>query len=83
MGLGYLALSGYLRSGVKAIIDMQSELSNAIAYRKSAELNEQDIQNTMVDIFGDEDFNSMNDEDKAKVRAFVQKIIEGWDKKEC
>lgn len=75
IGMGYLALSSYLRDGVKAIVDMQMEYSEAIANKQIAELSEQYARNYLKEIFGDEDIDSINERYKLKIKEFVQSLF--------
>ena len=75
LGLGYLALSSYLRAGVKAIIDIQDDLASARADRKYARISEQSMREFIVDIFGDEEPETLNDEYKKRIRDFVGELL--------
>ena len=79
LGLGYLALSGYLRAGVKAIIDIQNDLANARADREYARISEQSMREFIVDIFGDEEPETLNDEYKKRIRDFVGELLKEMD----
>ena len=80
LGFGYLALSGYLRSGVKAIADMQMDYSNAKSQKQLAEIGEQEMRDFLTDIFGDEEIESINEADKEKIRQFVQELEKEWER---
>lgn len=75
MHLGYRALSQYLRQGVKAIIDMQDAYANAKKEMNLATSSEQEARNFLKDIFGDEDIDSISDENKAKIKEFVSTLF--------
>ena len=79
LGLGYLALSGYLRAGVKAIIDIQNDLANARADREYARISEQSMREFIVDIFVDEEPETLNDEYKKRIRDFVGELLKEMD----
>ena len=79
LGLGYLALSGYLRAGVKAIIDIQNDLANARADREYAQMSEQSMREFIVDIFGDKEPETLNEEYKKQIREFVQGLLKEMD----
>ena len=79
LGLGYRALSVYLRKGVKSMIDFQDMYSTSVEKKNIAELGEQSARDFMTDIFGDEDIDSINDKDKVRIRDFVQQIYKEWD----
>lgn len=76
IGLGYLALSGYLRAGVKAIADIQMDYSNAISAKHLAKSSESEMRNFLTDIFGDEEPESLNDEYKQKIKDFVKGLLQ-------
>ena len=75
LNMGYRALSIYLRQGVKAIVDIQENYSNVKEKMELAELSEQEARGFLRDIFGDEDIDSISDENKAKIREFVSELF--------
>lgn len=75
LGYGYLALSGYLRDGVKAIADFQMDYSNAKSQKELAEISENGARDFLEDIFGDREVDSLNDKAKEEIRDFVQHIF--------
>ena len=75
LGLGYRALSSYLRQGVKAISEIQERYSIAHEKTKLAEISERDARNFLIDIFGDEDIDSVSDESKAKIKEFISTLL--------
>ena len=79
LGLGYLALSGYLREGVKEVINLQSALSDSRNKENIAKLGQESAEDFLEDIFGDRDIESINEKDKERVRAFVAEIYAEWD----
>ena len=79
LGLGYLALSSYLRLGVKAIADIQMDLANARANAHLARVSEQSMRDFLTDIFGDEEPETLNEEYKKRIREFVQGILKDID----
>lgn len=79
IGLGYLALSGYLRDGVKAIADMQMDYSDAVSMKNLAELSENEAREYLKDIFGEEDVDSLNETYKARIKEFVQSLFNEMD----
>lgn len=76
VGYGYLALSGYLRAGVKAIADIQMDYSNAKSKQHLAELTESQMREFLTDIFGDEEPETLNDEYKQKIKDFVRELLQ-------
>ena len=79
LGLGYLALSSYLRAGVKAIADIQNDLANARSDAHLARVSEQSMRDFLTDIFGDEEPETLNEEYKKRIREFVQGILKDID----
>ena len=79
LGLGYRALSGYLRAGVKAIADVQEDLSRARANKNCAEISQQSMREFLTDIFGDEEPETLNEKYKQRIREFVQEILKEMD----
>lgn len=79
LGYGYLALSSYLRAGVKAIADIQNDLANARSDAHLARVSEQSMRDFLTDIFGDEEPETLNEEYKKRIREFVQGLLKEMD----
>ena len=79
LGLGYLALSSYLRAGVKAIADIQNDLANARQSAHLARVSEESMREFLTDIFGDEEPETLNEEYKNWIREFVQGLLKEMD----
>lgn len=79
LGLGYLALSGYLRSGVKAIADIQSDYSNAISKANYAKIGEECARDFLEEVFGDREIETINEADKERIKDFVCEIEKNWE----
>lgn len=79
LGLGYLALSSYLRAGVKAIADIQNDLANARESAHLARVSEESMREFLADIFGDEEPETLNEEYKKRIREFVQGLLKQMD----
>lgn len=75
MGYGYLALSGCLRDGVKAIADIQSDYSKAKSEKELAEISERDARDFLEDIFGDREVDSLNGKAKEEIKDFVEHLF--------
>lgn len=80
LGLGYRALSGYLRQGIKEVIDLQNSLHAARSRQKFAEIGEQSAHDFLKEVFGDPEPYTINDKDKERIKAFVKSIMDEWDK---
>lgn len=75
LGYGYLALSGYLRDGVKSTIDIQGKYSSLKNRLNYTEESEKDARNFLEDIFGDREPDTLNDEHKEKIREFISNLF--------
>lgn len=74
--LGKFAFSRYIRSGIEEILHLQTmyaDYKNQSEYRKEL-LNDKEV--FMMDIFGEEEVESLNDELKGKIKAFVKDLLE-------
>ncbi len=80
LGLGYRALTGYIRKGVKEVIDTQGAVHSANESAYLAKVGEEEARDFLEDIFGDRDAYCFNDEIKARIREAVRKIEEDWEK---
>lgn len=79
LGYGYLALSSYLRAGVKAIADIQNDLASARSNAHLARVSEEAMRDFLTDIFGDEEPETLNEEYKSRIRDFVQELLKEMD----
>lgn len=82
IGLGYRALSGYLRSGAKAVIDIQRDYHTARERLNFAEREAEDCREYMEELFGDPEPQSINEEDKKRIKDFVASIMKEWDEQD-
>lgn len=76
IGLGYKAMTGYLRTGVREVVEMQGELHSAKERRWYAESSERSMRDYLTEIFGDEEPETLSDEITAKIKAFVNGLLE-------
>lgn len=74
--IGYCVLSGYLRKGVKEVIDLQAKYHGAIASKNRAKIGEKEAQDFLEDVFGDREADTINEEDKKRIKAFVKSIMD-------
>lgn len=77
--LGYRALSISLRCGVKAVIDLQDDYSKALEYKNHAEIREKSARDFLQEVFEDGYIDTINDEDKQKIKEFVQQLMKKWE----
>lgn len=82
LGLGYRALTSYLRKGVQEVITLQSNYHNVCAQRNYQKSIQESQKEYLLDVFGDEEPYSINDKDKQKIKEFVQSIFAEWDKED-
>ena len=80
LGLGYRALTSYLRNGVKEIIKLQGEYQREKELKKYAKSSEKDARDFMEELFGDREPECINDKDRERIKNFVKGIMEEWDK---
>ena len=80
LGLGYRALSSYLRKGVQEVIDLQAKYHGAVASKTLAEIGKKEAHDFLEDVFGDREPYTINDKDKERIKAFVKSIMDEWDK---
>jgi hypothetical protein len=67
LGLGYRALTQYLRNGVKEIIKLQGEYRREKELRKYAKLSEKDARDYLEELFGDREPECINDKDRERI----------------
>ena len=79
-GLGYRAASDRIRNGIIAVIELSRECRNERERAKLAKIGENEMRNFMVEIFGDEDFYTVNDEIKDSIKKAARDIEEKWQK---
>ena len=76
IGLGYLALTSHIRSGVKELLNLKALYYNVrereIYYKECYKAKETFMQ----DIFGEEDADSLYPEQKEKIKAYVRSLFE-------
>ena len=77
--LVYRDLSISLRRGVKAFIDLQEDYSKALEYQNHAEIREKSARDFLQEVFEDEYIDTINGEDKQKIKEFVQQLMKKWE----
>lgn len=81
LNMGYRAFSGYIRQGVKEIIDLKQDYYGALSRRKIAEQSEKDARDFLQECFGDSEIDSINDADKERIIALCRQIEAEWEDK--
>ena len=82
LGLGYRALTNYLRKGVQEVISLQMNYHSACAQRNIEKSIQESQKEYLLNVFGDEEPYSINDKDKQRIKEFVQSIFAEWNKKQ-
>lgn len=80
LGLGYRALSISLQQGAKAVIDLQDDYSKALEDRGYAETGEKEARDFLLEVFGDQEIDTINENDKQRIKDFVKDIMKSWEK---
>lgn len=81
IGLGYKALSNYLRKGTREVITLQENYYSTCYRLKYEESIAVEQQEYLEDVFGDSEPYGINDKDKQRIKEFVQSIKKEWDEK--
>lgn len=79
LGCGYKVISGYLRRGVQEVIELQSSYHHIKEMKEFAEYSEKEARAVLLDIFGDEELDSLNDDDYTKIKAFCAELRKKWE----
>lgn len=74
LGMGYRAASGVLRNGIMAVIDLEANYHQEKEKANLAKIGEDEMHDFIVDIFGDEDIYTINDEAKSRMKKLVEEI---------
>lgn len=82
LGLGYKALTSYLRKGVQEVISLQTNYYKACEERNYEKSVQERQKEYLLDVFGDKEPYSINNKDKQRIKDFVKGIFEEWDKSE-
>lgn len=77
--MGSRAMSNYLRQGVKGVIDLQAECYRQQEMARYARMGQESAEDFLDDIFGDSEIDSVNDEMKAKLKAYVKQLEGEWE----
>ncbi len=76
LGLGYRVTSGYLREGMKAMIDLEEAYHQAIEEKKLAMIDRDQMRDFIMDVFGDKEVYTLCDKYKERIKKFVEEINE-------
>lgn len=77
--IGYRAFSGYMRGGVKDIIDLQNDFYGMVFRAEYAERDEKDARDFLQECFGDREIDSINEDDRNRILFLCNKIRQEWE----
>lgn len=80
--MGYRAFSGYIRGGVKELIDLQNDYYGMVLRADIAKKSEEDARDFLYECFGDREIDSINEADRRRILAICDKIRREWEEKE-
>lgn len=76
LGMGYRAFGSYLRSGVKAIADIQEMYACAKETTTIIKAGNEETKKFLNNILGDRNIYEVSNEEKKKIKAFIQELEE-------
>ena len=82
IGLGYRALTGYLRTGVTEVISLQSKYHTAVEKYNLELVRREEQADFLQEVFADREPYTINDKDKERIRSFCESIFKEWDERE-
>ena len=77
--MGYRVFSGYMRGGVKEIIDLQNDFYGTVFRAEYAEKDEKNARDFLQECFGDREIDSINEEDRNRILFLCNKIRREWE----
>lgn len=81
LGLGFRALTTYLRSGARDFIKLKSEYYRECERAKFARASEKEIREYVTNLFGDSEPETLSDEYQQRIKNCVQEILDEIDGK--
>ena len=79
LSMGCMAFSGYMRQGVKEIIDLKQDYFFTLSRMVLAEASEKDARDFLQECFGDSEIDNINDADKERIIALCKQIESEWE----
>lgn len=79
LNMGYRAFSGYMRGGVKEIIDLQNDFYGTVFKAEFAKRDADDARDFLQECFGDREIDSINEEDRNRILFLCNKIRQEWE----
>ena len=80
MGLGYRAFTGYIREGIKQIIDLRRDYFSAKDCEEYAKMELKSNEEVLEKIFGRTDLDVYNDDELARFKTLADEIQKEIDK---
>lgn len=77
--MGYRAFSGYIRGGVKEIIDLQNDFYGMAFKAEFAQRDADDARDFLQQCFGDREIDSINEGDRDRILFLCNKIRQEWE----
>lgn len=74
MGLGYRAFTGYIREGIKQMIDLKRDYYSARESKEFAKMELKNNEELLEKIFGRKDVEIYNDDEIARFKALADEI---------
>ena len=82
LSMGCTAFSGYMRQGVKEIIDLKQDYFFTLSRMELAKKSEKDARDFLKECFGDSEIDSINDADKERILALCKQIEAEWEEQD-
>lgn len=76
--MGNMAFNGYMRQGVKEIIDLKQDYFFTMSIKES----EKRARDFLKECFGDSEIDSINDADKERILAVCKQIEAEWEEQD-
>ena len=80
--MGYRAFSGFMRGGVKEIIDLQNDFYGMKSNAEIAKKSEEEARDFLEKCFSDRYIDDINEEDRDRILFLCNKIRREWEAKE-
>ena len=77
--MGYRTFSGFMRGGVKEIIDLQNDFYNMAFKADFAQRDADDARDFLQQCFGDREIDSINEDDRKRILSICNKIRREWE----
>lgn len=77
--MGYRTFSGFMRGGVKEIINLQNDFYDMAFKAEYAERDEKAARDFLQECFGDREIDSINEDDRKRILFLCDKIRREWE----